>query len=180
MKVWDALVRSLHGLLAVAVLTAWASGHWSGRWFDEIHHTAGYVAGGVVLIRVLWGFFGGARYARFTQFVRSPRATWAYMRQLQTAREPRYIGHNPLGGWMVLALLASAAAVSLTGFLYTTDWLWGYEWLSDLHEALAWLITALVIGHWAGVALASWRHRENLVAAMFSGRKGPAERSDIA
>ena len=179
MKVWDALVRSLHWLLAAAVLTAWASGHWSGRWFDEIHHTAGYVAGAVVLVRLWWGLCGG-RYARFSQFVRSPRVTWAYAQQLRTAREPRYIGHNPLGGWMLLALLATAVAVSLTGFLFTTEWLWGYAWLSDLHAALAWLITALVIGHWAGVALTSWRHRENLVVAMLSGRKRPAERSDIA
>ena len=178
MKVWDALVRSLHWLLAAAVLTAWASGHWSGRWFDEIHHTAGYVAGAVVLVRLLWGLCGG-RYARFSQFVRSPRVTWAYAQQLRTAREPRYIGHNPLGGWMLLALLATAVAVSLTGFLFTTEWLWGYAWLSDLHAALAWLITALVIGHWAGVALTSWRHRENLVAAMLTGRKRPAERTDI-
>ena len=179
MKVWDALVRSLHGLLAASVLIAWASGHWPGRWFDEIHHTAGYVAGGVVLIRLLWGF-GGSRFARFKQFVRSPRATWRYAEQLSTAREPRYIGHNPLGGWMVLALLATAATVSLTGILYTTEWLWGYEWLSDLHEALAWLMTVLVIGHWAGVALTSWRHRENLVTAMITGRKRPAEGTDIA
>ena len=178
MRVWDGLVRSLHGLLAASVLIAWASGHWTVRWFDEIHHTAGYVAGGVVLIRLLWGFVGG-RYARFAQFVRSPRATLVYSRQLLDAREPRYIGHNPLGGWMVLALLATAAGLSLTGILYTTDWLWGYAWLSDLHGALAWLITALVIGHWAGVALSSWRHRENLVAAMLTGRKRPAEQADI-
>ncbi|CAN5273745.1 cytochrome b/b6 domain-containing protein [soil metagenome] len=178
MRVWDALVRSLHWLLAAAVLIAWASGHWPGPWFDEIHHTAGYVAAGVVLIRLFWGFCGG-RFARFSQFVRSPRATWRYAGQLCTAREPRYIGHNPLGGWMVLALLATVAAVSLTGILYTTDWLWGYEWLSDLHAALAWLIFALVIGHWAGVALTSWRHRENLVVAMLTGRKRAAEHADI-
>ena len=179
MRVWDALVRSLHGLLAASVLIAWASGHWSARWFDEIHYTAGYVAAGVVLIRVLWGF-SASRYARFAQFVRSPRATLLYARQVCAAREPRYIGHNPLGGWMVLALLATTAALSLTGFLYTTDWLWGFAWLSDLHAALAWLLAALIIGHWAGVALTSWRHRENLAAAMFTGRKRPAERSDIA
>ena len=179
MRVWDALVRSLHGLLAASVLIAWASGHWSTRWFDEIHDTAGYVAAGVVLLRLLWGFCG-SRYARFTQFVRNPSATLAYAQQVRDAREPRYIGHNPLGGWMVLALLATAAAASLTGFLYTTDWLWGYAWLSDLHAALAWLMAALIVGHWAGVALTSWRHRENLAAAMFTGHKRAAERGDIA
>ena len=179
MKVWDALIRSLHWLLAASVLIACASGQWPGRWFDEIHHSAGYVAGGAVLIRLIWGFSGG-RYARFTQFIRSPRATWAYARQLSVQREPRYIGHNPLGGWMVLALLTTAAASSLTGILYISEWLWGYAWLSDLHATLAWLIVLLVIGHWAGVGLSSWRHRENLVSAMLTGHKRAAERSDIA
>lgn len=179
MRVWDVLVRSLHGLLAVSVLIAWASGHGPDRWFDEIHHTAGYLAAGVVLVRLAWGF-SASRYARFAQFVRSPRATLLYAQQVRAACEPRYIGHNPLGGWMVLALLATTAASSLSGYLYTTDWLWGYEWLSDLHAALAWLLAALIVGHWAGVALTSWRHRENLAAAMFTGHKRAAERGDIA
>lgn len=179
MHVWDRLVRSLHWLLAASVVTAWTSGHWLGRWFDEVHHTAGYVAAGAVALRVAWGLRGG-RYARFGQFVRSPRATWAYVRQLRTGTEPRYIGHNPLGGWAVLALLAAAGAASLTGFLYTTDWLWGYEWLSDLHAALAWLLLVLVLGHLSGVLFTSLRHRENLVRAMLSGRKRAADPGDVA
>lgn len=180
--VWDALLRSLHWLLAAAVITAWTSGHFpalTGPWFDEVHHIAGYVAGTVVLVRVLWGFVG-AGHARFAQFVRSPRAVLAYARQLRSAREPRYLGHNPLGAWMVLALLAAVFAASLTGLLYISDWLWGYEWLFDLHLALAWLLMVLVLGHWIGVVFTSWRHRENLVAAMFSGRKRAAGRGDIA
>ena len=78
-----------------------------------------------------------------------------------------------------LVLLATAAAVSLTGILSAAEWLWGYAWLSDLHGALAWLMTALVIGHWAGIALTSWRQREHLVAAMCTGRKRPAKRTEI-
>ncbi len=178
-RVWDALVRSLHWLLAASVVTAWASGHWLSRWFEEVHHTAGYVAAGVVAARVVWGLAGG-RYARFSQFVRSPRATWAYARQLRAGRERRHVGHNPLGGWMVLALLAGAGAASLSGFLYTTDWLWGYEWLSDLHSALAWLMLVLVLGHLAGVVLTSLRHEENLVRAMFSGAKRAPTGDDVA
>lgn len=178
MRVWDRLLRSLHWLLAASIVTAWTSGHWQPRWFDAVHHTAGYVAAAAVLLRLVWGF-AGSRYARFAQFVRSPRATLVYAQQLRAGRAPRHIGHNPLGGWMVLALLSTAAALSLSGYLYTTDWLWGYEWLFDLHAALAWLILVLVMGHLAGVALSCWQHRENLVAAMFSGRKRAAEAGDI-
>lgn len=177
-RVWDRLVRSLHWLLAAAVIIAWTSGHWPGRWFEEVHHSAGYLAGAAVMLRLVWGFAGG-RYARFAQFVRSPRQTWVYALQWRARQAPRYIGHNPLGGWMVLALLACSAGLSLTGVLYTTEWLWGYGWLSDLHSVLAWLVMGLVLGHWAGVALTGWRHRENLVAAMVSGRKRAARHGDI-
>lgn len=178
-RVWDALVRALHWTLAAAVATAWISGHWPPRQFDDVHHSAGYVAGAVVLLRLIWGFTG-SRYARLAQFVRSPRAVLAYARAMRSGREPRYVGHNPLGGWMVLLLWGTAFAVTATGWLYTTDWLWGYEWLSDLHAALAWLIATLVVGHLGGVVMASWRHRENLVGAMFSGRKRAPEADDIA
>lgn len=169
-RVWDGLLRSLHWALAAAVLTAWASGHWPPANFDDVHHTAGYVAAAVVVLRLVWGFTG-PRFARFSQFVRGPRATLRYAADVAVGREARHLGHNPLGGAMVVALLAGVAALSLTGWLYTTEWLWGYEWLSDLHIALAWVLTVLVPLHLIGVALASWRHRENLVAALFTGRK---------
>jgi cytochrome b len=78
---------------------------------------------------------------------------------------------------MIVALLATVAAVSATGALFATDWLWGYAWLANLHAALAWLLIALAAAHVLGVLHASWMHRENLVAAMFTGRKrGPAQR----
>ena len=177
--VWGRLVRSLHWLLAAAVFTAWASGHWPPRHgFDDIHHTAGYVAGAVVLVRLAWGLLG-PRHARFAQFVHGPAATWRYARQLRAGHEPRHLGHNPLGAWMVVALLSCIAALSLSGALYTTEWLWGYDWLSQLHAWLAWLLTALLPLHLTGVALASWRHRENLAAAMLNGRKRAAAAGDI-
>jgi cytochrome b len=177
-RVWDALTRSLHWLLAASVLVAWFSGHLMERWFDEVHHTSGYVAGMAVLARLAWGFVS-RDHARFSSFVRGPRATWSYAKQLRAAREPRFIGHNPLGAWMVVALLAVTAALTITGMLYVGDWLWGYAWLWALHAGFAWLLMALVIGHWTGVGFTSWRHRENLVASMFSGRKRAASEGDI-
>ncbi|KQV53569.1 cytochrome B [Pelomonas sp. Root1217] len=178
MRVWDALVRVLHWSLASAVATAWISGHWPPSHFDAWHHTAGYVAGAAVVLRLVWGFVGRG-YARLAQFVHRPRTVLAYARAMRAGREPRYIGHNPLGGWMVLALWSTAALLTLSGWLYTTDWLWGYEWLSDLHAVLAWLVAALVISHLGGVVLTSWRHRENLVGAMFSGTKRAPQSDDV-
>ena len=88
------------------------------------HQPAGYAALAIVLLRLLWGGIGSP-YARFRQFIRGPRATWAYLLAVLQRREPRHFGHNPLGACMVLALLACVGALGLTGWLYTTDMFWG-------------------------------------------------------
>ncbi|HEY1090464.1 MAG TPA: cytochrome b/b6 domain-containing protein, partial [Burkholderiaceae bacterium] len=174
----DAPVRGLHWLLAASVVTAWISGHWPPAAFDLVHHGAGYVAGAVVLLRLLWGFAGG-RYARFTQFVRAPRETLGYARQWLARREPRHVGHNPLGAWMVLTLMIVVSAATISGMLYVGDWLWGYAWLETLHAVFAWLLMVLVLAHLIGVFAASKRHGENLVGAMFSGKKRAPVEGDI-
>jgi len=124
----------------------------------------------VIALRMAWGWTG-THYARFSEFVRGPAHTLAYARSVAALSEPRYLGHNPLGGWMVVALLAMATAAGLSGWLSVTDRFWGVKWVQELHEALANTLYALVGLHVAGVIYTSVRHRENLVRAMFTGRK---------
>ncbi len=175
-KVWDGLVRLLHWLLVLSVALAWIST--LGLGLLRTHEPAGWVALAVVVIRLGWGF-AGSRHARFASFVRKPQAVRTYARQIRAGKEPRYVGHNPLGGWMVLVLLAVVAALGLTGWLYTTDAFWGMAWLDQLHAALAWGLLVLIASHIGGVLFTSIRHRENLVSAMFSGRKPAAAPGDI-
>jgi cytochrome b len=166
----------LHWGLAIVLLAAWLTGEDPDSWHEEL----GYAAAALVTARLVWGWVARNRHARFESFVRGPAATSAYARQVLAGRAPRYLGHNPLGGWMVLALLGCAAGLALSGWLYTTEWLWGYAWLYWTHFVLGWLLVALVALHLLGV-LATGRHqRENLVAAMLSGRKRPADQDDIA
>ena len=174
-RVWDWPVRLLHWGLVVCIALSW----WSREDLGPLHERTGYVVIGILVARLLWGFVG-THYARFAQFVRAPQATIAYARAALKGKAPRYIGHNPLGGWMVLALLANLGALGFTGWLYTTDMFWGYGWLADLHQALAWLLLALVALHIAGMLWTSRAHRENLVRAMFTGRKAAARGDDVA
>lgn len=174
-RVWDRPVRLLHWLLVACVIAAWATTLGSPSW----HEPAGYAAAGVVIARVVWGLVG-SRHARFANFIYGPAATVDYGARVLARREPRHLGHNPLGGWMVLALLGCVAGLGLTGWLYKhTDLFWGEAWLETVHEALAWLLLALAALHVVGVAFTGVRHRENLVRAMVDGTKRPPSPGDI-
>jgi cytochrome b len=166
LPVWDAAVRVLHWSLVLTVAAAWLTRHSPGRW----HEWLGYATLAIVAARVAWGFIG-ARHAQFRDFVRSVPATAAYARAVFAGREPRYLGHNPLGGWMVLALLLLVTLVGTTGWLYTTDRYWGVAWVEELHSTLSDVLFGFVGLHLLGVAYTSVHHRENLPGAMLHGRK---------
>jgi len=173
-RVWALWLRATHWALVASIAVAW----FSGEALLRQHEWAGYAALALVAGRCIGGGLGG-RYARFRQFVRSPLEVRRYSAEVLARREKRYIGHNPLGGWMVVALLAMVAAVGVTGWMYSLDMFWGLAWVEWLHRTLAWMLVALIALHLAGVVFTSWRHRENLVAAMLSGRKRPQAPGDV-
>ena len=164
LKVWDILVRLIHWSMVASVAVAWLVTE--GR----IHDAAGYALLALIALRVLWGFVG-PDHARFASFVKTPRTVFQYAKLLYAGHEPRHIGHNPLGGWMILALLATGLAASLSGWLYTTDAFWGLAWVERIHVFFAYLLLVLATLHIVGVVFTSVRQRENLIASMLHGRK---------
>ena len=179
MKVWDRFVRVAHWTLAGCVLTAWITGEIKHAPAQRLHEWLGYVALAVIALRVGWGLIG-SRYARFAQFIAAPARTIEYAKAVLRRSEPRYLGHNPLGGWMIVALLVMATLASLSGWLSITDRYWGVAWVQAAHEALSHVLMALIVLHVAGVVFTSVRHGENLVAAMWRGDKRPPEPGDVA
>jgi cytochrome b len=176
--VWDPAVRLFHWSLAAAFLVAYVTeDHW-----ETLHVNAGYIIGVLIVLRVLWGFTG-PRHARFSDFVRTPRQVMAYVADAVRFRAPRYVGHNPAAGAMIVALLISLTLTVLTGIsLYgTTDFagplagVWRGELAADVleeaHEAGANLTLFLVVLHLGGVLFSSLEHGENLVKSMITGRK---------
>lgn len=174
LPVWDPLIRIGHWALVATVAAAWLTRHGGGA----LHEWLGYASLALIVLRVCWGF-AGPRRARFASFVRRPHDTLPYARSVLACSEPRYVGHNPLGGWMIVTLIAAIAAVDLTGVLYTTDRYWGVAWVEDLHETISDVLFGLIALHVAGVVIASRRHGENLVAAMIHGRKRPPAAGDV-
>jgi cytochrome b len=174
LRVWDLFVRTFHWMLVLSFGTAWLSSHSS----EGIHHFTGYVAAGLILIRLPWGVLGPP-YARFSQFARNPAVTVRYLLAMLRGSETRFIGHNPAGGAMVLTLMAATVTTSLTGWMMTTSAYFGVDWVESAHSISAHGLLLLVFVHVGGVILASIRHRENLVVAMITGRKRKAEAEDI-
>jgi len=183
-KVWDPLVRTGHWLLATAVIIAW--------FIDEplgLHSWLGYFAIVLVVVRIVWGFIG-PNYARFASFVRGPRVAFSYFTDLIRFSSKRHLGHSPAGAVMIIALLVMVAVTGVTGMaslaatrgegplagvitkVERSNPMEDQELLiEEVHETAANVTMVLVVLHIAGVALASFAHRENLVAAMITGRK---------
>ena len=165
-KVWDPFVRIFHwsivALFAVAFLT--------GDEIEWLHLWAGYAIAALVALRVVWGFIG-PRYARFTDFVKGPRAVATFLKQSVQLEAPRHMGHNPAGGIMILALLAALVGLTVTGPLMTSDAYWGSKVLEKIHEAIANATLVLIALHILGVIVASLEHGEKLVLSMITGRK---------
>ena len=177
-RVWDPAVRIFHWTLAAAFATAWLTG-------DElalVHVNAGYLIGGLLVFRLIWGFVG-TRHARFSDFVRTPSQVLAYIRDAVRLRSDRYVGHHPAGGAMILALMITLGITVASGMaLYgATDFagpLAGMfrgelaaDLLEGLHEAGANLTLFLVVLHLGGVLFSSLAEGENLLRAMITGRK---------
>jgi cytochrome b len=165
-KVWDLFVRVFHWLLASLFVLAYAT----GDEVEKVHIAVGYTIAALIALRIVWGFVG-PRYARFANFVPAPREVVNYLRDAALLRAPRYLGHNPAGGAMIIALLALLSGTCVTGFMMTTDAFWGAKWVEGIHEVMANLTVALIVFHVLGVLVTSFEHRENLVKAMLTGRK---------
>ncbi|HEM46800.1 MAG TPA: cytochrome B [Alphaproteobacteria bacterium] len=165
-EVWDPLVRAFHWSLLAAFFGALLT----GDEFERLHVTLGYIVAGLVAFRLVWGVVG-TRHARFSDFVYGPKTIAEHLRATMRLRARRYIGHNPAGGAMVIALLVMLAVVSLSGYMMTGGAFRNAEWLEELHEGAAYLTVGLIALHVVGVAVASLEHGEHLVRSMITGRK---------
>ena len=179
--VWDLSVRIFHWSLVAAVSVALVTGLVLPRNWIALHLAGGTLAIALVAARVAWGFLGPT-YARFSAFVRAPREVLHHLRESADGHARRHRGHNPLGGIMIVGLMATVAALAVTGTIalggalksgplaFVTTNAAG-EAFGAIHEVLANVLLVLIGLHVAGAIYESLRSRENLVAAMIDGRK---------
>ena len=165
-RVWDPVVRLFHWtIVAGCVLNLFVLEDG-----EAPHRYVGYAVAAALALRFVWGFVG-TRHARFADFFPTPSRLVPYLRDVLRGRERRHVGHNPAGAVMMLLLMLLLASVCLTGWMMGLDAFWGEEWLEDLHGTLANAVLVLALFHAAAAIVESWRHRENLVLSMITGRK---------
>lgn len=164
--VWDWPVRIGHWLMVGGFVIAWLTSE--SESFRLLHVWAGSAVISVAAFRLIWGFVG-TRHARFSSFVRGPRTVLAYLGSLLRLQPRHHAGHNPAGGWAIVALLALVVLSGASGWATYNEL--GGHWLEELHEGLAATLLAVVLVHLAGVFSGSLLHGENLVRAMITGRK---------
>lgn len=168
-RVWDLPVRLFHWLMVLSFAGAYLTAEMEN--WRTVHVTLGYTMAALVCFRIFWGFFG-THYARFSNFVRGPKATLNYVRSMIHGHPQHFTGHNPVGAVAIMLMLAITIALVGSGWLLYAKQTG--EWMEEVHEVIANLLLTVVLIHIAGVLTASYMHRENLVKAMVTGRKRTA------
>jgi cytochrome b len=180
-RVWDLPTRAFHAALAVLVVFSFVTGKVGGEWM-QWHVRSGYTILTLLIFRLAWGIVGSDT-SRFTGFVTGPRAALRYARETLAKRHPFTPGHNPLGGWMVVFMIAILLVQVSTG-LFADDEIATQgplaakvsdalvSRLTTIHKYNVWLIAGAAGLHVLAVSTYQWGFKVDLLGPMVHGWKG--------
>lgn len=178
--VWDFPTRAFHWLLALSLCGSWATAEAGFEWIDT-HNLLGYFALGLVLFRLLWGIFG-PRHARFSSFIKGPRAVLATVPKLFSRRPGTDVGHNPIGGWSAILFLVLVSVQAGTGLFISDDVLHFGPYnhvissslagqLAQVHHLNFTALQTFVVVHLLAIAWYQFGKGTGLVGPMVTGKK---------
>ncbi|MCW8354545.1 cytochrome b/b6 domain-containing protein [Marinomonas pontica] len=178
--VWDWPVRISHWLIVLLFTGLIVTGK-SDNDYIQYHFYMGYGLSAVIVARVLYGFYG-SYYARFTQFIRGPKAALRFAKSLWSGKPKQYLGHNPIGAAMVVVLLLALSVQWGTGLFSSDEVFWFGPFyglvsedvasqLASIHHLLPNILLGLVALHVLAVLYHELCLKERLVAAMIHGHK---------
>ncbi len=199
MKVWDLFIRLFHWSLVVLFCISYLTKEHT----SVLHIYSGFFIFVLIVVRLIWGLVG-SKYARFSNFLYSPKKVLNYLQELFRKKPKHYIGHNPAAGWMIVVLLISLATITVSGLkVYSYKYGNGLasqsfielasgkvnvskknknkeykkpkHFWKEAHEFSVNFTLLLIILHILGVIVSSQLHKENLVKAMISGKKSISE-----
>jgi cytochrome b len=193
-RAWDWPTRAFHWCLVFCIASAWVSFNFAGKIGDPTliwHRWNGYAILVLVVFRLIWGVAGSST-SRLSALIHSPKTTATYAVDTMKGRSRPYLGHNPLGSWMIIALLLIVATQSVLG-LFTlehnelvagplkrtiSDGL--TEFLSKWHVRGFNIILAFVAMHVLANSLYGLIKKDPLIRAMVTGEKPAIPYADAA
>ncbi len=178
--VWDFPTRLFHWLLVIFVIISFVTGKMGGNAM-QYHEWSGVTILTLLLFRLVWGF-AGSRESRFITFLRGPSAVVRYATTLLHSDSTHYLGHNPLGGWSIIAMIFALLGQAATGLFANDDivtegplfdWVSKAtsDWLTRVHKLNQQVIIALVCVHVLAVLFYFFYKHDNLVKPMITGVK---------
>ena len=178
--VWDVPTRLFHWLLVIFVSISFVTGNIGGNAM-QYHEWSGYAVLTLLIFRIIWGFVGG-RESRFGNFVKGPAAVGRYATTFMSRKASPYIGHNPLGGWSIIAMLFTLLVQAGTGLFANDDIITEgplfdlvgkavSDWLTRIHTLNQKMVIGLVCVHVLAVLFYLFYKRENLITPMITGTK---------
>lgn len=173
--IWDLSTRLFHWAFASSLTAALAIGFLvdDDNPLFQTHMLFGIVALFLLALRVIMGITG-SRYAKFGSFPLRPRELAAYLASALFSKTKRYPGNNPGSA------LAAVLMFLLVPLLFVSGIGLGGEALEEAHETMAWALLAVILLHLAGIALHTFRHRENIGLSMVTGKKAGDPEDAIA
>jgi cytochrome b len=177
-RVWDAPTRLFHWGIVVLVATSWVTQHQG--WLN-LHFLSGYTILAALLFRLAWGCVGSDT-ARFVRFLKGPGAALHHLAHLYRREPDSEVGHNAVGGWMVVLMLALLCVQVGTGLCSNdqistqgplADWVGpeDSDWLSHIHAVNFRLIEAAIALHVLAIVIYRVLKGHNLVGPMITGNK---------
>lgn len=184
-KLWDGFVRSFHWLLVLALVGLWYTGgsmdyiEVFGVYLEytTLHYRLGLFVLALIITRIMWGFVG-SEPARFSSFIKGPRAIFNYLRN---PFAETHLTHNPGGAVVVVLMLALVLAQAVSG-LFIDDAIFfrgpladsvSNEWvrtLTSYHKQAFDYLLILIALHIVAI-LVYLVKRKNLIAPMITGKK---------
>lgn len=175
-KVWDLPTRLFHWVLAILFATAIITHAVDAM---DLHKLNGYAILALLLFRLAWGIVGSTT-SRFSHFVRGLAAGKQYAMDLRSHASKLTVGHNPLGGWMVVLLLLLLFVQAVSG-LFAADEVETKGPLHDrvseavgnfftnVHDANITILYVLVGIHILANLWYLWARHQNLIKPMITG-----------
>ena len=164
-EAWNAITRITHWLITVPVtIDFFVDGG------DLSHKILGYLAFAVTVLRLGWGFVTKDQ-ANFSAFPLKYKDAWNYIKYLPKKKTFKYPGHNPLAAWVYLFMWGLVIGLGVSGYMMGLDAFWGESWLEELHETMSNALMFLVILHFIGMGIDSWKFQRKTWLGMITGKK---------